>query len=126
MRLTILVPLVFLAAPASADFLGQDILAEWLFPGTNDVLESHIVTVGAGVELPAAAILSDSKFEIDITENTIQFNFNSAGAWQNTQANGWRFTDVNGTIAEITGYSIGATSAVFNVMNGLREQRKHC
>jgi hypothetical protein len=107
---------VILTIASRAVALGFDsetVTAEWLFPEPGVVLESHTVIVGPDIELPAATIISDSDFEIDIGPDLILFEFLNRPrpqSWQNQPANGWRFTDTNGTIPDIVGFSIGSVS----------------
>ena len=104
-----LVGLAFLGmtGTANASLIGHTVLAEWLFPNTSNVIESHVVVVGTGIELPATTILNDTKFDIDIGGDFVQWIWNSGAGWQNIAANGWRFTDLTGGLT-ISGYSIGA------------------
>lgn len=94
----------------NAQLLGNDLRVEWWYPSFGAVLESHIVTVTDGIELPASTIINDSKFDIDIADNTVQFSFNNASNWTFTGFNGWYFSDVNGTIGDISGYTVDAVS----------------
>lgn len=105
--------LILIAATGTsyAQWSGQTVTAEWRYPSFGDVLESHDVVVGPGIELSEQTILNDDKFNIDLGADTVQFNFNALSNWTNTTFNGWRFADTNGSIPDIVGYSIDATSA---------------
>ncbi len=96
---------------AHGGFDGQTVTAEWLFPDFRTVLESHEVVVGAGVELPSDVIIhGDGLLDIDIGDDFILFLFSDGATWQNTDFNGWRFSDTFGTIPEIVGYKIHSVS----------------
>jgi|SRR5437016_3530536 len=94
---------------AFAGWTGHQILAEWLFPNSGTVIESHVVTVGAGIELPAPLIVNDFVFAIDLGDATVEFIFNDGSFFFATAFNGWRFTDL--TAGGITGYLPGASTA---------------
>lgn len=98
-------------ATTQAGLEGHTVTADWLYPNFNSVLETHDVVVGAGVELPPSVIINDDKFSIDLSDAFIQFDFNATSNWTSTDFNGWRFSDTNGTIPEIIGYSIDAFSS---------------
>jgi hypothetical protein len=96
--------------PASADLEGHTLTAQWIFPNFPDVLETHTILVGDGIELTADDIANDSKFAIDVTGTTVTFLFNAASNWTDVGFNGWRFIDADGTVEEIVGYELTATS----------------
>ena len=104
--------LCIISTSAHAGFMGNTVTAEWLFPDTSTVLETHDVNVTGGVELPSGANISDSIYDIDIGNDFILLSFNSVASWQDTSANGWQFSDTFGSIAEIIGFTIGATTGV--------------
>ncbi len=96
---------------ARAGFMGHTITAEWIYPDFDTILESHTLVVADGVELTKDDIISDDKYSIDLGDDYVLFTFNlSEIYWDDSDFNSWRFTDTNGTIAEITGYSIGKVS----------------
>lgn len=105
---------------AHASFDGQSVTAEWLYPEFDSILESHTVIVGPGVELPPTLIYSDDDFSIDIGADYILFSFvgEDQQLWDPTAFNGWRFSDSNGTILEIIGYTIDSVS---NGVSGLTD-----
>ena len=94
------------ASLVCADLDGQTVTAEWVYPDFASVLESHDVLVGGDVELTSDDIVSDFKYAIDLSGDTVTFLFNTASTWTNVGINGWRFTDTNGTAPEITGYEL--------------------
>ncbi len=96
---------------AQAQLMGNDVTAEWRWPNFTSVLESHVVTVSGATELTADDIESDTKFEIDLGEDWVEFRFNALSNWSNNDFNGWYFADTNGTIATVTGYSIDSFSS---------------
>ena len=99
------------AAPCHAGgFFGETVTAEWLFPDMGSVIETHDVLVDNGIELPADDIINDFKFDIDIGDDFILFSFTQASNWTNVDFNGWRFSDTNGTISEIIGYTVDEVS----------------
>jgi hypothetical protein len=93
-----------------AGWTGHTVTADWLYPIESLVLETHQVVVGPGVELRADQIRNDESFDIDVDDTTVTFDFHGNTFWQSTDANGWRFTDTNGTLPDIVGYSIAAVS----------------
>jgi hypothetical protein len=103
-------PLAGLAACASAQMLGQDLTAEWRYPDFNSAIESHVITVGAGIELTEADIVNDDKFSIDVDDATVSFAFNADSSWTITGFNGWYFEDTNGALPQITGYALDSYS----------------
>jgi MYXO-CTERM domain-containing protein len=100
-----------LAAAAHADLTGNTVTAQWRYPDFASSIESHDVVVGAGVELPFTLIVNDDKFDIDLSGDTVTFLFNSTSNWSQTSYNGWHFSDTNGTIPDITGYTVDEVSA---------------
>lgn len=98
------------ASVSEAGFMGQTITAEWLYPDFGTVLESHEVVVGDGVELTPNDIIYDFKLSIDIGDDYILFSLNDWAEWTDTDFNGWRFTDTNGTVLDIAGYTIAEYS----------------
>lgn len=111
LRMTCWALILATAGTAYADFSGQSVTAEWRYPGFGSVLESHVVVVGPGVELPADAIVNDFKFSIDVGGDHVQFDFNSTSHWLDEAFNGWYFSDTNGTVPDIVGYSIDSVSS---------------
>ena len=100
-----------LASAAPAQLNGGTLTADWRYPDFNSVLESHVITVGPGVELPNTTILNDTKFDIDLGNDTVEFRFNASSNWTNATYNGWHFADTTGTVPAITGYTIDSFSA---------------
>lgn len=105
-----------LASGARAQLEGQTVTADWLFPDEGTVIETHDVVVGPAIELRPEDIVNDDKFAIDLTTDTVTFLFNSGTTWSDVPANGWRFRDTNGTIPDITGYSVlSASNGIGNI-----------
>lgn len=101
------------ATPCHAGgFFGETVTAEWLFPNMDSVLETHDVLVGDGIELLAEDIIhnGDDLFDIDIGDDFILFSFRREVGWTNVDFNGWRFSDTNGTISQIIGYTVDEVS----------------
>ena len=96
-----------IAAPnVHAGLLGHQVLEEWVFPNTSNVIQSQIVTVTNGIELPGSMIqYSGDLFDIDIGDDYVKFIFKAFTNFQTESANGFRFTDITGGIT-ITGYTI--------------------
>ncbi|MBC8329004.1 MAG: hypothetical protein H8E31_09685 [Planctomycetes bacterium] len=111
-----------LTTAAHAQLMGNTLTAEWRYPDIGSAIESHLVTVSAGVELPSATIVNDSKFDIDIGDDWVEFRFNATSNWSNTTFNGWHFHDTYGAVSAITGYAVDSYSAgvtgVANVVPG--------
>ena len=103
--------LVALAPAAHAQMMGQTLDAEWHFPSFGSVLESHVITVSSGVELPNTTIINDTKFEIDLGDDWVEFRFNASTTWSSVSFNGWLFRDALNGLPLITGYSIDSFSA---------------
>jgi PEP-CTERM motif len=101
--------IVLLGHSAHAGWIGHQIQAEWLFPDSGTVIESHVVTVGASIELPAALIINDFVFSIDLGDSTVEFIFTDHDEFSPTAFNGWRFTDL--TAGGISDYLPGASTA---------------
>ncbi|MDF1836695.1 MAG: hypothetical protein P1V35_02400 [Planctomycetota bacterium] len=110
-RFPFLIAIVFLlSTTARAQMLGEDMDAQWRYPDFATSLEEHVVAVSAGVELPATTILSDTKFEIDLDDDTVEIRFNSSSSWTNTPFNGWFFRDSSDNLPPIVGITIDAFS----------------
>ena len=107
------------AAPLSAQMTGVTMDAEWIYPDFGTVLEGHSVTVGTGVELPSTSINSSSYFDIDIGDDYVEFDFNTASNWQATSFNGWLFRDALNGLPPITGYSVDSFSAGIGGVSGI-------
>ena len=100
----------------NAQLMGHEVRADWRYPEFDTVLEWHIVTVSDGVELPADVIKNSTVVDIDIGDDWIELRFNDRSDWPETDFNGWYFSDINGTIPDITGYSIlDYSSGVINI-----------
>jgi len=99
---------------ADANFIGNTVTAEWsvLYPDILVIIETHDVLVDQDVELPSTVIMGDSRFDIDIGDNFILFSFNEGTTWGDDLFNGWEFSDTDGLIDEIDGFSIGAITGV--------------
>lgn len=94
-------------AGARAQMYGHDLRAEWRNPAFDSTIETHLVTVGPGVELLATDIVNDDKFQINIWESTVDFDFLEDAIWvDNKEFNGWHFEDVNDALPDIIGYHI--------------------
>lgn len=110
------------ASAANAQLMGNNVTAEWRYPDFNSSIESHVVMVSGGVELTPDIIQNDTKFEIDLGDDWVEFRFNSASNWTDTSFNGWYFADTDGTISDITGYSVdsfsGGIGGVGNIVTG--------
>jgi hypothetical protein len=91
--------------------LNESMDAEWVYSSFGSTIENHTVLVGNAVELPSTTILNDSKFEIDLGDDWIEFRFNAASNWGATSFNGWLFRDAFGTVAPIAGYTIDSFSS---------------
>lgn len=111
--------LAILTAPATGQLMGETITAQWHYPDFGTVLESHDVVVSAGVELPAGSIFNDSKFDIDIGDDWVEFRFNATSNWSNTNFNGWVFKDAAGTIGAFSNYYIESASAGITNMGSI-------
>ena len=103
--------LSLLTAPVAGQMSGETVTAQWRYSDFGTVLESHDVVVGGGVELPAGSIFNDSKFDIDLGDDWIEFRFNATSNWSATAFNGWHFRDTNGTLPVITNYYVESACA---------------
>lgn len=109
--LTAALGLALLTPTATAQLNGQTVTADWYYPTFGASLETHVVTVGGGVELPATTIINDFKYDIDIGDDYVQLNFNALSNWTATTFNGWHFADSAGGIAAISGFVLDSWSA---------------
>jgi len=107
----VLVIITLNLSQASASFMGNTLTADWLYQTTGNILQSYTLNVGSDVELPFGSIASGPLISIDVGDDFVLFSWNDDANWQSTDVNGFRFTDTDGTIADITGYSIGEVSA---------------
>lgn len=103
--------LAALTPTVDAQLTGSTLDAEWHYPSFGAVLENHTVVVSAGVELPSTAIFNDSKFDIDIGDDWIEFRFNAASSWSTTTFNGWLFRDALGVLGPFGGFTVDSWSA---------------
>lgn len=109
--ITTALTLAALTPALSAQMLNESMDAEWVYSSFGSTIENHTVLVGNGVELLNTTIVNDTKFEIDLGDDWIEFRFNSASNWGSTSFNGWLFRDAFGTVAPITNYTIDSFSA---------------
>jgi len=106
----VLATLTVASEPARAGLMGHTLTAEWVFPNDASVLEAYSVVVSPAVELPDSLIQTSSVYFIDILDESVLFNFTDLATWTTGTVNGWRFTDEDGTLPDILGYTIGAAS----------------
>lgn len=110
--------LAALTPTASAQLLGETLDIEWHYPSLGTALESHTVVVSSGLELPSTAVQNDTKFDIDVGDDWVEFRFNMASNWTNSAFNGWLLRDALGTLPPIQGYAFdSASSGVTNTAN---------
>lgn len=113
---TAFLSLAILVPAAQAQMMGATMDAEWVYPSFGSVLESHSIVVSGGVELPSTLIQNDSKHEIDLGEDWIEFRFNSLSNWVDSSFNGWLFRDSLGMLLPITNYTVDSfSSGVTNI-----------
>ncbi len=103
--------LLALSPTATAQMMGAAMDAEWIYPSFPSVLENHAVTVTTAVELPSNVIVNDSKYEVDIGDDWIEFRFNATSHWTASGFNGWRFRDSMGSIPAFSDYTVDSFSA---------------
>lgn len=85
---------------------GNTIQASQYFPDASSVWDGpYTFTVGPSTELT----WSDSGYDIDLGDTWIRFNFYDAG-FAVASFNGWKFTDLNDTIAPFLSFTINPTS----------------
>jgi len=96
---------------AAGQLIGHSVRAQWFFPDDSTQIESHTVVVSDEVELPPEKIFNDSKYSIDLGDDSVLFSFNAVAHWQAVDFNGWRFTDVFGTIPGVIDYQLHSWSA---------------
>ena len=80
--------LSLLCPTATAQLNGQTVTADWYYPSFGSSLETHVVTVGAGIELPATTIINDFKYDIDIGDDFVVLTFNALSNWTLVGFNG--------------------------------------
>src|SRR2546430_13740331 len=95
--LAILVPI----STARASFLdGQTVQTTYLYPSASTVLAGPVNSlVGPGVELANFAGFAN----IDFSDTNIRITTTRNAGVNNVAFDGFRFTDINGTISAITG-----------------------
>ena len=98
--LVILVPI----SPARASFLdGQTVQTTYLFPNTSTVFAGPVNSVvGPGVELLSFAGFAN----IDFSDTNIRITTTRNAALNNVAFDGFRFTDISGTISAITSVTL--------------------
>jgi hypothetical protein len=111
--------LTALTPSLSAQMMGSTMDAEWVYPSFGSVLEGHTVVVTAGVELLSGTIINDSKFEIDLGDDWVEFRFNATSNWSSSSFNGWLFRDALSTLPPISNYSIDSFSAGIGNTGGI-------
>jgi len=102
------------ALPAYGQFYGNEIFADWIFPGVD---ERHTVTASEAVELPDEVIANAFHYNIDIGENYILFDVFRSIFWADAERNGWEFTDLSGTLPAIVNYTIGEIEGQVSGLN---------
>jgi len=103
--------LVAFTPSISAQMMGQSMDAEWVYSSFGSTIENHTVTVTSGIELPSTTIVNDTKFDIDIGNDWIEFQFNATSNWTASSFNGWLFRDSAGLVPSIQGYTVDSFSA---------------
>jgi len=118
--------LAALAPNASAQLLGETLDIEWHYPSLGTPIETHTVVVGPGVELPSTTIVNDTKFDIDVGDDWIEFRFNATANWTDSTFNGWFFRDSLGAFPAIDGYSFDSASpgvtGTANIVTGFNDE----
>ncbi len=100
---------------AQAGLIGSTIGVQTLFPTQSDVCcGSGSAVVGAGVEFPTDSFPSyNSSAFVDVGDFQIDYGMVAGTSYSGGAFNGFRFYDILGTIAPITGVTIdGATNLV--------------
>lgn len=90
--------------PAQAAFLeGQTLQVTYFNPDLSTPVSSANVVVGAGTELNDFSLASSGTIDIDILDASIVIRAVINAAFGNVAFEGFRFTDINGTIPAFTG-----------------------
>ena len=87
---------------AHASLIGHELLIEWHFPALDRVFAAEDVVVGAGIEFSARALGPN----IDVGAQSIDFSGASGFVFADRPFNGFVFTDIAGTLADIVGVHI--------------------
>ena len=97
-------------AQAAPLLLGQTVEYQYLFNTINtnygNAANGNYV-VGAGVEVNNIA---DGRGTLDISDTNLFVDYANASSWNGAAFNGFRITDINGTIPGFTGVTINAAT----------------
>ena len=114
------ITLCVLWMPASATgalLEGHNVEFQWLFPTINTPYadaDNGSKLVGPDCEVNGVAGTSGS---IDISDTNILIDFNAYGTLTSEAFNGFRITDINGTIPGFTGVTINPATTLSGVNN---------
>jgi hypothetical protein len=97
------------AAGAVPILTGQTIRTDFLFPDTATVTDTEDSVVGPGVEIPAFPAFFPAS-SIDFEESAIVITLLTTATASGGSFNGWRFSDLNGTIDDLSSVSIDPSS----------------
>lgn len=96
------------SGPAKAGFSGNTLDADYLAPNVTSVFDTMSnQVVGSGVEWLNIPIVA---FSVDASDTAITFFRSGSLSFSPSPFNGLRFTDVNGTIDDIVGVTLGSNS----------------
>ncbi len=122
---TALLGLLSFVSLAEAQMLGATMEAEWVYSSFGSTIENHTVVVGPGVGLPITTIVSDTKFDIDLGDDWVEFRFNTNANWTDSSFNGWLFRDGADNLPDVTGYSVDSYSTgisnAFGIVTGFND-----
>lgn len=93
--------------PVWAEFSGQTIQLQWLFPDSTTIMGTQNAVVGPGVEFPSFLHLPCN---IDISSSQINISIPARNGFAPASFNGFLFTDINGTVDSITGVTIDSST----------------
>jgi hypothetical protein len=99
-----------LPAQASPLMLGQTVEYQYFFPNLSSPYgnaSNGNYVVGAGVEV---ANVADGRATLDISDTNLYIDYLNSSGWNPASFNGFRITDIFGTIPSFTGVTINAAT----------------
>lgn len=103
---------VFASSANAGIFDAQSLQFQYYFPDLSSPYSSSsngTFAVGAGVEI---ANIADDRANLDLQSNGFTANFTDTSIWNGSAFNGFRITDINGTIDPFTSFTLGTNTAL--------------
>ena len=119
-QLILVTVLLFASRAYAVGFDAQTVQLQWLFPDISTVVYTENAFVTSGIEFPSITVNTVSyPLDIDISDNQITVATTEDRFFELESFNGFRFTDINGTIEDIIGVTINP-STVFAGLDASR------